>query len=111
MFGKHYYTLEAEQEKLNANDVAIIRVEEMSPFPADAIRKVVNQYKNATEFVWSQEEHRNMGAWSFAAPRFENILGIKLKYSGREVQACVSGTGSWHAREAKEVANKPFEKL
>lgn len=111
VFGKHYYTLEAEQEKLNANDVAIIRVEEMSPFPADAIRKVVNQYKNATEFVWSQEEHRNMGAWSFAAPRFENILGIKLKYSGREVQACVSGTGSWHAREAKEVANKPFEKL
>ncbi len=110
VFGKHYYSLEAEKARRQADDVAIIRVEEMSPFPADKLRKVIGEYKNAKEFVWSQEEHRNMGAWSFARPRFENILGLKLAYVGREVQACVSGTGKWHSREALEVVNKSFEK-
>jgi len=111
VFGKHYYALEAEKAKRQANDVAIIRLEELSPFPAAQVRKVVGEYKNAKEFVWSQEEHRNMGAWSFAKPRFENILGLNLKYVGREVQACVTGTGSWHNQEAKEVVDRPFEKL
>ena len=91
--------------------VAIIRLEELCPFPASELRKVVGQYKNATEFVWAQEEHRNMGFWSFVGPRFQNILGLRLKYCGRAVQACVSGTGSWHAQEAKEAVFGPFEKL
>lgn len=109
--GKHYYDLQAESIKRGASDVAIIRLEELSPFPAHELRTVIAQYKNASEFVWSQEEHRNMGYWSFVAPRFQNILGTKLEYCGRAVQACVSGTGSWHAKEAKDVVNKPFEKL
>lgn len=111
MFGKHYYVLEAEKMKRNLKDVAIVRVEELSPFPAEELRKCLKEYKNAKEFIWSQEEHRNMGGWSFAAPRFENILGIKLKYSGREAQACVSGIGALHAKEVKEVLNKPFDKF
>ncbi len=110
VFGKHYYALEAEKAKRQANDVALIRVEELSPFPADKLRKVIGEYKNANEFIWSQEEHRNMGAWSFARPRFENILGLRLRYVGREVQACVSGTGKWHNSEAVEVIKKSFEK-
>lgn len=109
--GKHYYDLQAESIKRGASDVAIIRLEELSPFPASELRTIIAQYKNACEFVWSQEEHRNMGYWTFVAPRFQNILGTKLEYSGRAVQACVSGTGSWHAQEAKDVVNKPFEKF
>ena len=98
VFGKHYYALSEEKARRNSNEVAIIRVEEMSPFPADQLRKIVSGYKNASEYVWSQEEHRNMGAWSFAKPRFENILGLNVDYVGREVQACVSGNGAWHVR-------------
>jgi probable 2-oxoglutarate dehydrogenase E1 component DHKTD1 len=52
-----------------------------------------------------------MGAWFFAEPRFERILGTKLTYCGRETQACVSGTGSLHAKEVKHVLGKPFEKF
>lgn len=83
----------------------------MSPFPASELKNVISQYKNAKEYIWSQEEHRNMGAWSFASPRFEYILGLKLKYCGRETQACVSGIGALHSKEVKEVLNKPFEKF
>lgn len=110
-FGKHYYALNDEKTRRNLNDVAIVRIEELSPFPAHEIRKVLEGYKNAAEFVWAQEEHRNMGAWSFVAPRFENIIGTKLNYTGRETQSCVSGTGSLHVKESKEILSKPFEKF
>jgi probable 2-oxoglutarate dehydrogenase E1 component DHKTD1 len=58
VFGKHYYELSAEKKRKLEN-VAIIRVEELSPFPAKEIRTILNKYKNAKEFVWAQEEHRN----------------------------------------------------
>lgn len=111
VFGKHYYALENERAKRNLKDVALIRIEELSPFPAHEIRNVVEQFKNAKEFVWSQEEHRNMGAWSFVLPRFENILGIKLKYSGREVHNTIVGIGELHTKETQYIINKPFEKF
>jgi probable 2-oxoglutarate dehydrogenase E1 component DHKTD1 len=111
VFGKHYYALKAEQLKQNLNDVAIVRVEEMSPFPAHELRQVLNEYKNAKEFVWAQEEHRNMGAWFFVAPRFEQILGVKLRYFGREVHNTIVGTGSLHAKEVRGILSRPFEKF
>ena len=111
MFGKHYYTLETERAKRRLDNVAIVRIEEMSPFPAAQIRQVLSQYKNVKEYFWSQEEHRNMGAWFFVEPRFEKILGVKLNYVGREVQACVSGIGALHTKEAKQVIENTFEKL
>lgn len=111
MFGKHYYALQAEKAKRQANDVAIIRVEELSPFPAHELRQVINEYKNAKEFVWAQEEHRNMGGWFFASPRFQNLLGLRLKYAGREVHSTIAGIGTVHANEVKHVLNAPFEKF
>lgn len=113
VFGKHYYSLDEERTKRGAaatENVAIVRVEEMSPFPASELRDVLKSYKNANEFVWAQEEHRNMGAWSFAAPRFERILGIRLAYAGRENRSAVVGIGTLHAAEVKHVLSKPFEK-
>jgi probable 2-oxoglutarate dehydrogenase E1 component DHKTD1 len=83
----------------------------MSPFPAAELKTVLSQYKNVKEYVWSQEEHRNMGAWSFVSPRFENILGIKLKYTGREVASCISGISSLHVKQVKEILSKPFDKF
>ncbi len=82
----------------------------MCPFPTREIRTVTNQFKNAKEFVWAQEEHRNMGAWFFVQPRFENLLGIKLKYAGRDVNCAPAvGISDIHANEVKQIIAKPFE--
>jgi probable 2-oxoglutarate dehydrogenase E1 component DHKTD1 len=53
--------LEAERAKRKQDDTAIIRLEEICPFPAMQLRDAIKEYKNAKEFIWSQEEHRNMG--------------------------------------------------
>jgi probable 2-oxoglutarate dehydrogenase E1 component DHKTD1 len=70
--------LNEERDKRKRNDIAIIRLEELCPFPADELREEIKKYKNAKEFIWCQEEHRNQGAWSFIKPRFENIVGIHV---------------------------------
>ncbi|CAH2040724.1 unnamed protein product, partial [Iphiclides podalirius] len=80
--GKHYYELNKERVRGKIEDVAIVRVEALSPFPLYALQKELNRYTNARKFIWSQEEHRNMGAWTFVKPRFENLLGRKLTYAG-----------------------------
>ncbi|XP_022787168.1 probable 2-oxoglutarate dehydrogenase E1 component DHKTD1, mitochondrial [Stylophora pistillata] len=77
--GKHYYALAKQREATQSLDTAIIRLESLCPFPAEMIRQELKKFPKAKEFVWSQEEQRNMGAWSFVSPRFENILGVKVK--------------------------------
>ena len=68
------------------------------------------RYPQATEFIWSQEEHRNSGAWSFVAPRFENLVGVKLKYVGRSPLATPAvAVGERHKAEAEEVVFAPFQ--
>lgn len=81
--GKHYYTLNNERISKNIENAAIIRVESLCPFPVHDIQVELAKYKNAKVCIWSQEEHRNMGAWSFIHPRFENMCGRRIKYSGR----------------------------
>ena len=58
--------------------MAIIRLEELCPFPADELRREMKKYPNAKEFLWCQEEHRNQGAWPFISPRFQNIVGVHV---------------------------------
>lgn len=75
MSGKFYYDLVAEREKRGLQDVvAIIRIEELCPFPWSSIESIVNQYSAATDFVWVQEEPQNQGAWSYLEPRLNQIL-------------------------------------
>ncbi|XP_064622382.1 2-oxoadipate dehydrogenase complex component E1-like [Lineus longissimus] len=110
--GKHYYALDKHRGTENINDVAIIRLEELCPFPVEDIRNELNKYKNAKEFVWSQEEHRNMGAWSFINPRFEKVVGTKLNFVGRDVLAApATGVGEIHKQEAEMIIKDAFAKL
>jgi probable 2-oxoglutarate dehydrogenase E1 component DHKTD1 len=83
--GKHYYALNSERLEKKIENVAIIRIESLCPFPVHDIQVELAKYKNAKICIWSQEEHRNMGAWNFIQPRFENMCGRRIKYSGREV--------------------------
>ncbi|XP_061173979.1 2-oxoadipate dehydrogenase complex component E1-like [Saccostrea echinata] len=107
--GKHYYTLVKERENLKLQNVALIRLESLCPFPAAEIQVELNKFSNATDFVWSQEEHRNMGAWSFMSPRFENVLGKKLRYAGRDhLGTPATGIGQIHQAEAKSILQQTF---
>ena len=69
--GKFYYDLLAEREKLERKDIALIRVEQLFPLHNDKIEVVINRYKNVEDYIWAQEEPRNMGAWSYMLQRFE----------------------------------------
>ena len=71
--------VELEDGEVKADDVAIVRVEELSPFPAKDIGDVLEKFSNVKDVIWSQEEPRNMGAWSFVSPRFENLFGVKVR--------------------------------
>ena len=53
------------KEKLQLNNVAIIRIEQLYPFPEKQLNEIINKYDNALEYHWAQEEPKNMGAWSF----------------------------------------------
>lgn len=107
--GKHYYALNNYRETSGDMNVAIIRIENLCPFPVHELLGEIEKYKHAKTFIWSQEEPRNMGAWSFIKPRFENLCGRQLKYCGRESMAAPAvGDGQMHQREANEVIVKPF---
>ncbi|CAH2085300.1 unnamed protein product [Euphydryas editha] len=107
--GKHYYELHKERVRAQIEDVAIIRVESLSPFPLQALQNELTKYSNARKFIWSQEEHRNMGAWSFVKPRFENLLGKKLTYAGRSEYATPAvGTSKLHKLEVDHVLREPL---
>jgi 2-oxoglutarate dehydrogenase E1 component len=88
--------------------VAVVRVDQLYPFPGDALRAVLARYPQATEVVWAQEEPQNMGAWTFAAPRLRALVpdAIALGYVGRPERASpAEGYEAAHkAEQARIVA-------
>uniref|UniRef100_A0A4W4FHU4 2-oxoadipate dehydrogenase complex component E1 n=1 Tax=Electrophorus electricus TaxID=8005 RepID=A0A4W4FHU4_ELEEL len=80
--GKHYYALLKLRETLPevCETTALIRVEELCPFPTEALQLELGKYTSAREFIWSQEEPQNMGCWSFVSPRFEKQLTCKVSF-------------------------------
>ena len=88
--GKFYYDLLAEREKLDRDDVALVRIEQLFPLHYDKIQAVIDRYPNVKDYVWAQEEPRNMGAWSFMLQRFELV---NLKVASRKYYA-VPAAGS-----------------
>ncbi|KAK6999788.1 endoribonuclease Dicer [Biomphalaria glabrata] len=107
--GKHYYSLVAERETRAARHVALVRLESLCPFPTNELQEVLKKYPKAKQFIWSQEEHRNMGAWTFVQPRFQNLVGCNLKYAGRKVLGIPAvGIGELHKAEVTDVLNQTF---
>ena len=105
--GKVYYDLYEEREKRGLNDVYLLRVEQLYPFPARALIQELTRFKDA-EMVWCQEEPRNMGAWSFIEPNLEWVLEHidakhkRPRYAGRPSSAATAtGLMSKHVRELK----------
>jgi probable 2-oxoglutarate dehydrogenase E1 component DHKTD1 len=90
--GKLYYELYAERQKLKLEEkVALIRVEELCPFPAGELNKLAEKYEQSSEFFWIQEEPQNQGAWTFIEPRFRQLLGSKVRSIHYTTQAKILG--------------------
>ncbi|MDB2418777.1 2-oxoglutarate dehydrogenase E1 component, partial [Flavobacteriaceae bacterium] len=71
--GKFYYDLLAEREILEREDVALVRIEQLFPLHLEKIQRVIDRYPAVKEYIWAQEEPRNMGAWSFMLERLELV--------------------------------------
>ncbi len=101
--GKVYYDLLDRREKAGkTRDVALVRLEQLYPWPVDALRATLARYRNAREWVWAQEESQNMGAWTFVAPRLQEFK--PFEYVGRDASASpATGSHAVHDREQQEL--------
>ncbi len=112
--GKVYYDLVKKREELGADDVAILRAEQLYPFPHKAFAAELKKYPNATELMWTQDEPQNQGAWFFVQHYIhENMLpGQKLGYSGRAASASPAvGYSHLHQEQQKSLVEGAFGKL
>ncbi|AWI53543.1 2-oxoglutarate dehydrogenase E1 component [Aquabacterium olei] len=112
--GKVYYDLVKKREEKKASDVAIIRVEQLYPFPHKAFAAEIKKYSNATELVWCQDEPQNQGAWFFVQHYIhENMTeGQKLGYAGRPASASPAvGYAHLHQDQQKALLDQAFAKL
>ncbi|GAB6031789.1 putative 2-oxoglutarate dehydrogenase E1 component DHKTD1, mitochondrial [Chamberlinius hualienensis] len=108
--GKHYYALNKMRETLKKTDTAIVRLEELCPFPTKLLQNELGKYTKAKTFIWSQEEPQNMGPWTFVSSRFQNLVGYQLIYVGRQALSVPAvGIGKIHQAEANYVVSQPFE--
>lgn len=103
--GKVFYTLLHGREERVVEDVAIVRIEQLYPFPRREIAEVLARYPYASDIRWVQEEPENQGAWRFVRPLLEEILGPErsLRYVGRD-EAASPATGNYKVHEAEELA-------
>jgi 2-oxoglutarate dehydrogenase E1 component len=113
--GKVYYDLYEAREVAGIDDVYLLRVEQLYPFPVKALAAELARFPNA-DIVWCQEEPQNMGAWTFAAPQLEVVLAhtqMKSKraaYAGRHASASTAtGQASRHAAEQKALVDQALK--
>ena len=112
--GKVYYDLVKKREEKGVDDVAIIRVEQLYPFPHKAFATELKKYPNATDIVWCQDEPQNQGAWFFIQHNIhENMTeGQRLGYSGRAASASPAvGYSDLHQQQQKALVEGAFGKL
>jgi 2-oxoglutarate dehydrogenase E1 component len=102
--GKVYYDLLKYMSDEGIDDVAVARLEQIYPFPDQEIRDYLKSMKNLKELVWCQEEPKNMGSWTFVAPRFMDILpdGLSFSYAGRHASASPA-TGQKKIHDAEQA--------
>jgi 2-oxoglutarate dehydrogenase E1 component len=109
--GKVYVDLMAAEAREKAAGVALARVEELYPFPADAVSELIASFPALQEVVWVQEEPRNMGAWSFVQPRLAEMAGgVPVLYTGRpERSSPAEGRMERHVKEQARIVSAAWE--
>jgi 2-oxoglutarate dehydrogenase E1 component len=110
--GKVYVDLVSSEARKSGANVAIVRVEQIYPFPADEVREVLDRYPKLREVCWVQEEPENMGAWEFARPILDQLIDGRwpLRYIGRVRNSSPSeGSAAWHAINQRAIVEQAFE--
>ncbi|HEX4137001.1 MAG TPA: multifunctional oxoglutarate decarboxylase/oxoglutarate dehydrogenase thiamine pyrophosphate-binding subunit/dihydrolipoyllysine-residue succinyltransferase subunit [Bryobacteraceae bacterium] len=101
--GKVYYDLAAAREAKKVDDIALVRIEELYPFPEQMIVDVLARYSSGAELIWCQEEPRNMGAWRFMSGYFKGLNRV-IHYAGRMKNASpAAGSHKRHAEEQQRL--------
>lgn len=107
--GKVYYDILEKRREVNLENVAVVRVEQLYPYPAQRLAEVLDAYPNVKDVVWCQEEPQNQGAWHFIAPRlFDGFMSagkqIKVHFAGREASAAPAcGSPYLHAKQQAQL--------
>lgn len=106
--GKFYYDIIEQREKLGRDDVAVVRIEQLFPFPIDQIKAIIAEYTNADDLVWAQEEPKNMGAYGYMLMNF-NWVSWRLA-SLRRYSAPASGSYTRAKRRHADAIAMVFDK-
>ncbi|MBV9215349.1 MAG: multifunctional oxoglutarate decarboxylase/oxoglutarate dehydrogenase thiamine pyrophosphate-binding subunit/dihydrolipoyllysine-residue succinyltransferase subunit [Acidobacteria bacterium] len=107
--GKVFYDLDHAREESPAGEVAVVRLEQFYPFPKSRVAEILASYPNAAEVIWTQEEPRNMGGWTFVEPRLRALISetISLRYVGRDASASpATGSYSIHNLEQQRIVER-----
>jgi 2-oxoglutarate dehydrogenase E1 component len=106
--GKIYYDLLAKKEEFEANDIALVRIEQLHPWPEKQVQKIIAKYPNTRRWIWIQEEPENMGAWRYVKDKFTdiNIQVVARLASGSPAV----GLNKLHVLGQNEIIGKIFRK-
>ncbi len=105
-WGKVYYDLLEEKEKTQASNIAIVRIEQMYPFPQHQVESILTKYANARVRLWVQEEPANMGAWGFLKINFDHY---NLKLIARPASGSpATGSSKFHFMQQRKIIDKAF---
>lgn len=106
--GKIYFDLLQRKQELDAKDIALVRLEQLYPFPTEQIEKIIGKYPNTKKWLWAQEEPQNMGAWNFIE---ENLAQVPLELISRAPSGSPAvGLSKIHSIEQTEIIGKVFRK-
>lgn len=94
--GKFYFDILAERQNLERNDVALVRIEQLFPLPVEQLKAIIASYTNADDFVWAQEEPKNMGAYSFMLMNFDLV-----KWRLASLKAYAAPAAGSHTRDRR----------
>ena len=107
--GKIYYDLIERREKEGAEDIAIVRLEQLYPFPKKQVDAILKKYSKAKNYLFVQEEPENMGPWRFVD---NHLRTLNLKYIGRDAAASpATGFAKRHLAELEEIMTGIFSKV
>lgn len=112
--GKVFYDLIETKEKTGMDDVAVVRIEQLYPFPIRQVAAILEKYAAAKEVFWVQEEPENMGAWAHMVRmfmRYDETKDRQLKYIGRaEAASPATGFSKNHAEQQQAILDALFSK-
>jgi 2-oxoglutarate dehydrogenase E1 component len=110
--GKVYYDLDAKRQEDNLTHVAIVRIEQLYPFPDEELKAILKRYKNIAVAAWCQEEPMNQGAWYSSQHHIRRAMnacfpGLYLHYAGRDASAAAAaGYMSLHVRQQEKLVQE-----